>query len=290
MHHEMQSEMIKVMALKILRDISSDIHNADFYTIMVDEATDVSNTSQMVLCIRWVGDDLEPREDFIGLHAMEVINADAIVKVIKDVLLRMNLAMTRIRGQCYDGCSTMAGEKSGVAKQIKEEESRALFTHCYTHSLNLAVGDAIKNSKLMKDALETTHEITKLIKKSPKRDAKLQSLKTQSEDDSKTQKITLLCPTRWTVRAKSLNSIITNYSFLQDLWQWSLENCTDTEMKARIRGVETYMKNFDFVYGVLLGELVLGHSDNLSRTLQDPKLSAVQAQDCANKTVETMKV
>ena len=87
----------------------------------------------------------------------------------------------------------MAGEKSGVAKQIKEEESRALFTHCYTHSLNLAVGDAIKNSKLMKDTLETTHKITKLIKKSPKRDAKLQSLKTQSEDDSKTQKITLLC-------------------------------------------------------------------------------------------------
>ena len=30
------------------------------------------------------------------------------------------------------------------------------------------LGDAIKNSKLMKDALETTHEITKLIKKSPK--------------------------------------------------------------------------------------------------------------------------
>ena len=194
--------------------------------------------------------------------------------------------MTRIRGQCYDGCSTMAGEKSGVAKQIKEEESRALFTHCYMHLLNLAVGDVNKNSKLMKDALETPHEITKLIKKSPKQDTKLQSLKT--EDDSKTQKITLLCPNRWNVHPKSLNSIITNYSFLQDLWQWSLENCTDTEMKARTRGVETYMKNFDFVYGVLLGELVLGHNDNLSRTLQDPKLSAVQAQDCANKTVETM--
>ena len=69
-----------------------------------------------------------------------------------------------------------------------------------------------------------------------------------------------------------------------------IKNCTDTEMKARTRGVETYMKNFDFVHGVLLGELVLGHSDNLSRTLQHPKLSAVQAQDCANKTVETMKV
>ena len=53
----------------------------------------------------------------------------------------------------------------------------------------------------MKGAFETTHEITKLIKKSPKRDAKLQSLKNQSEDGSRTQKITLLCPTRWTVQS-----------------------------------------------------------------------------------------
>ena len=45
----------------------------------------------MVLCIRWVGDDLEPREEFIGLHAMEVINADAVVEVIKNVLLQINL-------------------------------------------------------------------------------------------------------------------------------------------------------------------------------------------------------
>ena len=174
-------------------------------------------------------------------------------------------------------------------REIWRRREQSSIHHCHTQLLNLAVGDAIKNSKLMKEkALEITHEITKLTKKSPKRDAKLQSLKNQSEDDSKTQKITLLCPTRWTVRAKSLNSIISNYSFLQDLWQWSLENCTDTEMKARIWGEGTYMKNFDFVYGVLLGELVLGHSDNLSRTLQDPKLSPVQAQECANKTVETM--
>ena len=73
-----------------------------------------------------------------------LLNVDAIVKMIKDVLLRMNLAMNRKRGQCYDGCSTMAGEKSGAAKQIKEEERRALFTHCYTHSLNLAVGGSIQ--------------------------------------------------------------------------------------------------------------------------------------------------
>ena len=68
----------------------------------------------------------------------------------------------------------MSGAKKGVAKNIKSDEPRAFFTHCYGHSLNLAASDSMKTSRIMKDALETTHEITKLIKHSPKRDAKLE--------------------------------------------------------------------------------------------------------------------
>ena len=74
----------------------------------------------------------------------------------------------------------MAGLKSGVAKQLLDEEPRAIHTHCYGHALNLARGDAVKNFKLMKDALETTREITKLIKKSPRRDACFERLKTET--------------------------------------------------------------------------------------------------------------
>ena len=75
-----------------------------------------------------------------------------------------------LRETSYDGAATMAGLKSGV-KQLLDEEPRAIYTHCYGHALNLACGDAVKNCKLMKDALKTTREITKLIKKSPRRDA-----------------------------------------------------------------------------------------------------------------------
>lgn len=52
--------------------------------------------------------------------------------------------------------SAMSGSKTGVAKQIRDLEPRALFTHCYGHVLNLAASDTIKKSKVMKDALETT--------------------------------------------------------------------------------------------------------------------------------------
>ena len=58
----------------------------------------------------------------------------------------------------------------GVAKQIKLEEPKALLTHCFTHLLNLAVGDAIKAGKVIKNSLETTSKVTKLIKKLVKRE------------------------------------------------------------------------------------------------------------------------
>jgi len=54
----------------------------------------------------------------------------------------------------------MSGTKSGVAKQICDIKSRAVFTHCYGNSLNSAASDVLKQSKLMKDALDITHKIT----------------------------------------------------------------------------------------------------------------------------------
>ena len=44
-----------------------------------------------------------------------------------------------------------------------------------------------------------------------------------------------LCPTRWTVRADSMQSIINNYEELTQLWEWSLEEYTDTETKAHVQ-------------------------------------------------------
>ena len=56
----------------------------------------------------------------------------------------------------------------------------------------------------------------------------------------------IFCPTRWTVRGETLDSIINNYEQLMSLWEWSLQKLTNTEMKARIHGAISHMKKFDF--------------------------------------------
>ena len=134
----------------------------------------------------------------------------------------------------------------------------------------------------------TTHEITKLIKKSPKRNAQL--VKIQKEMSSEQYSgIRLLCPTRWTVRAEALWSIINNYEALQDLWVWALDNCKDTEMKSRIYGVQAHMMKFSFFFGLVLGHSLLKHADNLSATLQTSSLSAADGQKIAAMTVKALQ-
>lgn len=48
---DIQNEVLSIMALMILRKIASE-QSGKLYTIMVGETTDLSNTEQMVLCIR----------------------------------------------------------------------------------------------------------------------------------------------------------------------------------------------------------------------------------------------
>ena len=53
----------------------------------------------------------------------------------------------------------MRGVNNGVSTIIASKESRAIFTHCYGHALNLGVGDTIKQCQLMKSALEVVTDI-----------------------------------------------------------------------------------------------------------------------------------
>ena len=101
--------------------------------------------------------------------------------------------------------------------------------------------------------------------------------------------IRLLCPTRWTVRGDSLGSVVSNYAILQDTYEQSKDEVTDTEIKSHIIGVSAQMTSFEYLFGTLLGECILRSIDNLSKTLQNPEMSAAEAQDVVKLTALTLQ-
>ncbi len=60
-------------------------------------------------------------------------------------------------------------------------------------------------------------------------------------------------------------------------------------MKARIQGVASQMQLFKFFFCLILSEMILRHSDRLSQTLQQLKLSSVEGHELAMLTVKTLE-
>ncbi len=86
---DIQNEILSIMELQILREITSEI-SGKWYSVMVDETTDLSNTEQMVMCLRYVDDNLEVHEELIGMYSLESTSAESILSMIKDVILRLD--------------------------------------------------------------------------------------------------------------------------------------------------------------------------------------------------------
>ena len=81
------------------------------------------------------------------------IKSDSIVTAIKDSLIRMQLFLSNLRAQAYDGASNMFGKNTGVSVQIAAKQPKTLLAHCQRHSLNLKT--TMTNSKQIKDLMVT---------------------------------------------------------------------------------------------------------------------------------------
>ena len=160
------------------------------------------------------------------------------------------------------------------------------FCHCYDHSLNLAASDAVKKCKVMSDVLDTTFKVSKLIKYSPK-NAMFDKLKRELAPDCPGFRV--LCLTCLTVRGDSLKSVIDNYAVLQEEFNMCLESRLEPDIKSRIIGVKHQMSTFEFFFGVVIGERILKHTDNLSKTLQHKDISAIEGQGVASLSKRTLE-
>ena len=50
-----------------------------YFTVMIDETTDIANTEQVVLVFQWVSSELSVHEEFIDLYQSQSLQASALV-------------------------------------------------------------------------------------------------------------------------------------------------------------------------------------------------------------------
>ena len=111
---------------------------------------------------------------------------------------------------------------------------------------------------------------------SPKPEKLLGNIPDNIEGEYQATTFDKLCSTRWIVRANYYRKIVTFYDALFSLWDHCLETGKmDRELKSGIGGVKAQMAAFSFFFGLQLGYRLYAITDNLSKALQETKMSAI---------------
>ena len=128
---------------KFIKDgVIKDIKESCFFlfSILADEASDCSNQEQLSLVLRFVDKDGEIREEFLGFLYCELgLTGKALAETILTEIGNLTLDINNCRGQGYDGAASVSGHINGLSAHIPRINDKAVYTHCYSHRLNLVV-------------------------------------------------------------------------------------------------------------------------------------------------------
>ncbi|MGH0130261.1 UNVERIFIED_CONTAM: hypothetical protein FKN15_015603, partial [Acipenser sinensis] len=150
--HDVQNEILRIMAHNVLRAIVADVTEVTFFSIVVDETVDILQNEQLSLCLRYVNNALESCEDFAGFYGVECTNSEMFFSVLNNALPRLRISY---HGNCYDGAANMSGCVSGLQTHVKESQGQA-------HSLN-RLKMRLKCVPACRDVLNLIKQITQEI-------------------------------------------------------------------------------------------------------------------------------
>ena len=121
-------------------------------------------------------DTNQTHEDFVGMYETESTTTETLTLLIKDALSMFGFDLHNCHGQACDGASNMSGYLSGVQVRISAQYPKAIYIHCFCHSLNLAVQDSSRHIQLVRHTLVVTQELSNFIHFSSKRQVLLERM------------------------------------------------------------------------------------------------------------------
>lgn len=228
--HDIQNEILIDVSHAILRSVVADVKLAEYFSLICDGTQDCSGQEQESICIRYVDAELVPHEVFVGMYQTYESTGKCIANLLKDVCLRLDLPLSCLRGQTYDGASNMSGAYRGAKSYILDYQPLAYYTHCAAHCVNLAAIE-VSQIPILRDMLSCVNELGVVASRTSK-------LRNVVSAECVCSALRPLCPTRWTVRHAALRKCISNYSEIIASLSRFLQDATVTnEQKAKCSGI-----------------------------------------------------
>ena len=208
------------------------------------------------------------REEFICfLHYKWGLSGKNLPKLILEALDDLTLPIDNCRGQGYGGAG--AGHINGLAGHILRLNPKALYTHCYSHRLNLSVCDtlSILKVKMLKDVGQAAN----FINISETRNMLFADHIEDSDLNTKKIKLVSLCKTRWVEWVESLDTFQDLFIPLIDTLHDIANNVsgeTKPSLSADASSLLTLITKFDFIVALVITRHILDATLLVTQLLQ----------------------
>ncbi|CAL1295258.1 unnamed protein product [Larinioides sclopetarius] len=138
--------------------------HVEWFSLALDESTDVSDTAQVLIYIRGVDKSYEVHEELLDMYSIHgTTTGRDIFKGVEMAINQKNLRWKNLKCITTDGGKNMSGKNKGVvalvSKAVENDGgSKPLALHCIIHQQSLC-GKCLDMSEVLKPVISTVNFI-----------------------------------------------------------------------------------------------------------------------------------
>lgn len=273
-------ELLECIGECLDKTVTDSVENCK-YALMADESTNVSNQSELSICIRCVRNS-KPVEIFLTIVTLADTKAETVTDAICHELSKRNFCLDNLVAFGFDGAANFSGNISGVRRRISDKAQREIpYVHCRAHVLSLAITSTRNKFPKIKRIFFVLKDIYKLFHKSPKREHILHSVQEVLNDP--VLRIPEATDVRWLSHHKVVNAVVRSY--LSIMVACEHIHTDGADLASLAGGILLDMQTTSFLTLVCGLNEVLGAVSNLSLMLQRSSMHASSLTSMVTATV-----
>ncbi|GLV41814.1 hypothetical protein CBL_02999 [Carabus blaptoides fortunei] len=131
--HQTVSRRVDEISIHVTSKLENLVNNCCYFYVTLNDSTDISDTSQMLICIRTVNENYSYSEELLQLRALHgTTKGEDIYKELKCAIAQYG-GFDKCTAIVTDGARAMTGKNIGLAGILQKGGINCRMLHCIVH-------------------------------------------------------------------------------------------------------------------------------------------------------------